>query len=84
MEGSETSKTIEAWLKPLIRAVVQEVMAECGRPPGKLHTIDEAAAILSVAKRWLYEQTAAGKIPHQKVGKFIRFTDADLKSICKG
>jgi excisionase family DNA binding protein len=76
------SINFEAWLKPLVRAVVAEVLAECGQGQApKLYSPDEAAVLLSVPKRWLYERTAAGTIPHQRLGKYIRFTDADLRAI---
>jgi excisionase family DNA binding protein len=39
--------------------------------------------MLSIPKRWLYERTAKGEIPHQKIGKYVRFTAADLKQIAE-
>lgn len=74
--------SLDQSLRALVRAIVQEVLAECGQAAvPKLHDIDDAAQLLGVPKRWLYERTAAGTIPHQKVGKFIRFTDADLRAV---
>jgi len=38
-----------------------------------LLTIDEAAALLSVPKSWLYERTRTNSVPHMKLGKYLRF-----------
>jgi excisionase family DNA binding protein len=74
--------TTQTALDALIRAIVREVLSEVGQGSiAKLYTPDQAAKILEVPKRWLYERTSAGSIPHQKLGKFIRFTDADLREI---
>ena len=72
----------DEWLTPLIRSVVREVLAECGQgTPPKLYDVETAAQMLSVPKRWLYERTAAGTIPHQKIGKYVRFSDGDIREI---
>jgi excisionase family DNA binding protein len=69
-------------LREFVRAIVREVFSESGQAaPLKLYDPDEAAEILKVPKRWIYERTSAGTIPFQKIGKFIRFTDADLRVI---
>lgn len=73
---------IQDWLKPLIAAVVREVVSEVGQgTPPQLYDVEAAARLLSVPPRWIYERTAAGTIPHVKLGKYIRFTDADLRQI---
>jgi excisionase family DNA binding protein len=61
--------------------VLQEVLAECGQGAPKLYDVDQAAEMLNIPKRWLYERTAKGEIPHQKIGKYVRFTAADLQQI---
>lgn len=72
----------EEWLRPLIRSVVREVLSECGQPaPLKLYDVETAAKMLSVPKRWLYERTAKREIPYQKIGKYVRFSDGDLRQI---
>ena len=69
-------------LRELLRTVIQEVLAECGQGSApQLYDIDEASARLRVPKRWLYERSAAGSIPFRKVGKYLRFSDADLLQI---
>lgn len=38
----------------------------------------QAAALLKVSRNTLYATAAAGKIPHQRVGRQIRFSRAAL------
>lgn len=72
-------------LKSFIRPIVQVVLAECGQATAPmLYDAYQATEILKVPKRWLYAQTSAGTIPRQKLGKFIRFTDEDLRAIIGG
>ena len=44
-------------------------------------TVDEAAERLGVTRGWIYERTRRNAIPHRKLGKFVRFTEADLQTI---
>jgi excisionase family DNA binding protein len=46
-----------------------------------LYTIDEVAKILHLKKTWLYERTRKNAIPFHRLGKYIRFTEADLQAI---
>jgi excisionase family DNA binding protein len=34
---------------------------------------DEAAKLLGVPPRWMMEQARAGKVPHHKLGRYVRF-----------
>jgi excisionase family DNA binding protein len=73
---------LDDYLRALVHEVVRQVIAECGQSAApRLYDPDQVAEILRVPKRWIYERTADGGIPHQKLGKFIRFTDADLRSL---
>ncbi|MEU8886684.1 helix-turn-helix domain-containing protein [Streptomyces sp. NPDC048442] len=45
----------------------------------KRHTYPEAAAILRIEERWLRRNIAS--LPHSKLGRVVRFTDADLDRI---
>ncbi|HEV7752230.1 MAG TPA: helix-turn-helix domain-containing protein [Baekduia sp.] len=40
---------------------------------------EAAAELLSVKVSWIYEATRAGRLPHIRVGKHIRFTRPDLE-----
>ncbi len=48
---------------------------------GTLLTVQEVAEILKVPVSWVYEHTrgnCVGKLPHIKVGKYVRFLDSDI------
>lgn len=38
-----------------------------------------AAALLSVRPSWIYEAVRAGRLPHLKIGRHVRFLRADLE-----
>ena len=40
---------------------------------GRLITVCECAALLSVKESWVYTKVAANEIPHKKVGRYVRF-----------
>jgi excisionase family DNA binding protein len=44
-------------------------------------TVEEAAERLGVTVGWIYERTRRRAIPHRKLGKFVRFTEEDLRAI---
>ena len=44
-------------------------------------TVDEAAERLGVKRSWIYERTRRKMIPHRKLGKFVRFTEQDIRAI---
>ena len=65
--------TNEAAMSP---AQVQTVLI------GKIFlTVEEAAQRLGVTVGWIYERTRRKAIPHRKLGKFVRFTEEDLRAI---
>lgn len=41
-------------------------------------TVQEAADLLRVPVSWLYERTRTNSIPHVKLGKYLRFDQAEL------
>ena len=49
-------------------------------PPGggKLLTADEVALRLRVAKGWVYAETRAGRLPHVRLGRYVRYRDAAI------
>jgi excisionase family DNA binding protein len=48
---------------------------------GGLYTVPQAATMLRLPVSWLYERTRKDAIPYHKLGKYIRFTQADLMAI---
>lgn len=49
--------------------------------PMRLFTITEAAEVLRIPISWLYERTRRNAIPYRRIGKYVRFTQDDLKEI---
>lgn len=49
--------------------------------PMRLFTIKEAAQTLRIPISWLYERTRRNAIPCRRIGKYVRFTECDLKEI---
>ena len=47
----------------------------------RLHTYTEAAERLVVAISWLQHGVQRGEIPCTRVGRYVRFTEADLDAI---
>lgn len=47
----------------------------------QLFTIKEAAEALRIPISWLYERTRRNAIPYRRIGKYVRFTQDDLKEI---
>jgi excisionase family DNA binding protein len=47
----------------------------------RLYTIKEVAKILNLSITWLYERTRKQEIPCHRFGKYIRFTESDLRNI---
>jgi excisionase family DNA binding protein len=47
------------------------------------YTYAEAAAKLGIADTTLRHWVSSGRISHQKLGRFVRFTDEDLASAYK-
>lgn len=45
----------------------------------RLLTIAEAAGLLGVKAQTLYVWVAQNRVPHRKIGRLVRFTEADLE-----
>jgi excisionase family DNA binding protein len=45
----------------------------------RLLTIAEAAALLGVKAQTLYLWVSQKRVPHRKIGRFVRFTESDLE-----
>ncbi|MFH0985548.1 MAG: helix-turn-helix domain-containing protein [Candidatus Omnitrophota bacterium] len=46
----------------------------------RLIEIDELSSMLGVSKNTLYDWCAVKKIPHIKLGKFLRFSAAEIEA----
>jgi excisionase family DNA binding protein len=50
-------------------------------PQKLLYDVEEAAQRLGVKPSWLYERTRRNALPCRRLGKYVRFSDADLLAI---
>jgi excisionase family DNA binding protein len=48
--------------------------------PARLIDAGEAAVILSVSREWVLAQARAGRIPHVRLGRYVRFERAELEA----
>jgi excisionase family DNA binding protein len=48
---------------------------------GPLYSITEAAQILNVPRTWLRDKVTARAVPHTRLGRHVRFTEAHLAEI---
>jgi excisionase family DNA binding protein len=52
-----------------------------GEPPNpSILTTDEAAKLLGISERTLRKKSAAGQIPHFKIGNIVRFHLSELRT----
>lgn len=49
----------------------------------KLLTVKEAAKLLSISERWLYQAQTEGKVPALRFGRSIRFDPVALRAWLK-
>lgn len=52
--------------------------------PDRLLTAEEVAELLSVPPRWVREHTRSGKLPHVRLGRYVRFDRADVLGWVEG
>lgn len=46
----------------------------------RLLTADEVAEMLRVDKSWVYAATRSNRIPHIRLGRYVRFSEAAIES----
>lgn len=44
----------------------------------------EAAEMLSVSREWVLAQARAGRVPHVRLGRYVRFERAELEAWWRG
>jgi excisionase family DNA binding protein len=49
-----------------------------------LLTVDEVAQRLGVTKDWVWAQARAGRIPHVRLGRYVRFEPEELRAWWRG
>jgi excisionase family DNA binding protein len=45
----------------------------------RLLTADEVAALLQVTKAWVYDQTRRHRMPHVRLGRYVRYRRAAVE-----
>lgn len=49
----------------------------------RLHTTEDAAAILAVSPSFLQRGATSRTLPHTRVGRFVRFSTEDIEAIIR-
>lgn len=50
----------------------------------RLYDVPAAAAVLGMSQWWLYDQVAAGHVPHHRLGRRIRISGRQLREFLEG
>jgi excisionase family DNA binding protein len=67
------------------RELALEVASLIGRETlGPLLDARQAAAILNVPASWIAAEARAGRIPHVRLGRYVRFNRDELMQWCEG
>src|SRR4051794_39867833 len=63
-----------------LAAIAQQIAALPREPAApRLLTADEAAALLGVPASWVRAEARAARIPHVRLGKYVRFDAGELE-----
>jgi excisionase family DNA binding protein len=62
---------------------MKEISAEV-RDALTLLTPDQVCELLQMKSDWVYDQCAAGKLPHLRLGRSIRFRPLELQAYLAG
>jgi excisionase family DNA binding protein len=65
-----------------LAAELAALIGEHATPP--LLDAGQAAAILNVPQSWVAAEARAGRIPHVRLGRYVRFSRDDLIAWCEG
>lgn len=60
-------------------SAVETASAHAEQPP-KLVTADGAAELLAVPKSWVLAEARANRIPHVRLGRYVRFDTEELSA----
>jgi excisionase family DNA binding protein len=67
------------------RELAAEIAALIGREtPTPLLDARQAAEILNVPSSWIAAEARAGRIPHVRLGRYVRFSRDELMTWCEG
>ena len=49
----------------------------------RLWTVNEVCTFLQVSKSWVYQRTAAGELPHVRIGGLLRFVPDQIRALAR-
>jgi excisionase family DNA binding protein len=84
-QGSPTASSRHGTGSPDVHELAAELAAlisDQATPP--LLDSVQAAAILNVPRSWIAAEARAGRIPHVRLGRYVRFNRDDLIAWCEG
>ena len=61
-----------------VAAIAAAVAEQTPRPAAPLLTAREAGELLSVPPSWLLQEARANRVPHTRLGRYVRFAADDL------
>jgi excisionase family DNA binding protein len=53
---------------------------DAAQAPDRLLDAGEVAEILHVARSWVYEETRLGRMPHVRLGRYVRYRRAAIEA----
>ncbi|KJK55191.1 helix-turn-helix domain-containing protein [Saccharothrix sp. ST-888] len=70
----------------LLAQIVAATVAALGVQPAadsplRLYTPEETAGLIGMTPHWVEERVRAGTIPHKRLGRFVRFSAAQIAQI---
>lgn len=81
-QESHTSNVPAVDVEALAGAVARELAA--APPPDALLDADGAAALLNVPASWVLAEARAERIPHVRLGRYVRFDRDELRTWTTG
>jgi excisionase family DNA binding protein len=59
---------------------MEDATGRTPEPGAEFIGVEEIAAWLGVPRSWVYFQAASGRLPHVKIGKYVRFRADDMRA----
>ena len=61
-----------------VAAIAAAIAEQTPKPPAPLLDAQQAGALLAVPPSWLLQEARAGRVPHTRLGRYVRFDSDDL------
>lgn len=75
---SEFRETEHVNLSPESVQALAEALAKAQKPADALLDSEGAAKLLDVSSKWMLAEAKARRVPHVRLGRYVRFNRADL------